>query len=135
MSMICSQCGGQVVWRGPLHALTHTECTKCGAINAQLPDETQDDSDADQLRDLVAGNADAFLQRTQAAIAGVLKQHTDTVAEFAVHMHNRVRRAEAVADALTAATCTFDGDNDRLTVHGASRLLAALDVYRFNRRI
>lgn len=135
MSMICSNCGGQVVWRGPLTALTHTECTRCGAVNAQLPDETQDDADSDQLRELVAGNAEAFLQRTQAAIAGVLKQHTDVVSEFAIHMHNRVRRAEHVADLLANSTCVYDGDTDRITVHCASQLLAALNIYRTNRRI
>lgn len=135
MSMICSKCGGQVVWRGPLSALTHTECTQCGAINAQLPDEAQDDAESDQLRELVAGNADAFLQRTQGAIAGVLKQHTDAVAQFAIHMHNRVRRAEHVADLLADSTCTYDADADRITVHQASQLLAALNVYRINRSI
>lgn len=134
MSMICSRCGGQVVWQGPLNALTHTECMQCGAINAQLPDEAQDDADADQLRELVSGSADAFLQRTQAAIAGVLKQHTDAVAEFTVHMHNRVRRAEHVADLLADSTCTYDADADRITVHCASQLLAAVNVYRSNRR-
>lgn len=34
--MQCSQCGGLVTWRGPLSAVTHTECQGCGAINSQL---------------------------------------------------------------------------------------------------
>lgn len=43
--MTCSHCGGQALWRGPLSSLTHTECTGCGAINAQAPDQTEDDHD------------------------------------------------------------------------------------------
>ena len=40
--MICSRCGSpRVTWRGPITALTHTECADCGAINAQEPDENQ----------------------------------------------------------------------------------------------
>lgn len=34
--MQCSQCGGLVTWRGPLSALTHTECGQCGAQNSQV---------------------------------------------------------------------------------------------------
>ena len=34
--MQCSQCGGLVTWRGPLSALTHTECPGCGAQNSQV---------------------------------------------------------------------------------------------------
>ncbi len=34
--MSCSHCGGIVVWRGPLTALTHTECTHCHATNCQV---------------------------------------------------------------------------------------------------
>lgn len=44
--MICSYCGGLVVWKGPLSNLTHTECESCGAINSQEPEEeAQDDDD------------------------------------------------------------------------------------------
>lgn len=35
--MTCSQCGGPVVWKGPLSELTHTECLQCGAANSQAP--------------------------------------------------------------------------------------------------
>lgn len=34
--MICSKCGGEVVWMGPFSALTHTECKQCGAQNSQV---------------------------------------------------------------------------------------------------
>ena len=44
--MICSICGGTVTWRGPLIALTYTECESCGAINSQIP---EDDYSEDQF--------------------------------------------------------------------------------------
>ena len=34
--MICSKCGGAVLWMGPFSALTHTECQVCGARNSQI---------------------------------------------------------------------------------------------------
>jgi phage FluMu protein Com len=40
VDMQCSQCGGLVTWRGPLSALSHTECHECGAVNSQLYDGT-----------------------------------------------------------------------------------------------
>ena len=36
--MICAGCGGSVEWKGPLSALTHTECEACGAIDNQEPE-------------------------------------------------------------------------------------------------
>lgn len=39
MTMTCRSCGGACVWRGPLSALTHTECTQCGAVDNQEPEE------------------------------------------------------------------------------------------------
>jgi ArsR family metal-binding transcriptional regulator len=33
--MKCSLCGGLVTWRGPLVALTHTQCADCGERNCQ----------------------------------------------------------------------------------------------------
>jgi ferredoxin len=36
--MLCSICGGDVLWQGPLSSLTHTKCQRCGACNSQLPD-------------------------------------------------------------------------------------------------
>lgn len=36
--MICSKCGGQVIWVGPFSNLTHTECQNCGGINCQVPE-------------------------------------------------------------------------------------------------
>ena len=38
--MICSICGsGNVEWKGPLVALTHTECADCGGTNCQEVEE------------------------------------------------------------------------------------------------
>ena len=34
--MKCELCGGLVTWRGPLSALTHTECESCGGQNCQV---------------------------------------------------------------------------------------------------
>ena len=36
--MECELCGGLVTWRGPLSALTHTECGGCGGQNCQVVD-------------------------------------------------------------------------------------------------
>lgn len=43
--MICSYCGGQVIWMGPLVALTHTQCQNCGETNCQEPEPFEDDHD------------------------------------------------------------------------------------------
>lgn len=134
MTMHCRHCGGVVVWKGPLSALTHTECTQCGATNSQLPDEPAHDADTDRLRELVDERAEEFVARTMASITAVLSEHTKTVAQFAVHMHDRVRRAEAVADALANSTCTFDADNDRITFSNASAVLALLNIYRTHKK-
>ena len=45
--MQCEKCGGLVTWRGPLSALTHTECESCGGINCQLVERDQEDEDAE----------------------------------------------------------------------------------------
>jgi hypothetical protein len=38
--MICARCHTPTVtWRGPLTALTHTECSKCGGVDIQSPDD------------------------------------------------------------------------------------------------
>lgn len=37
--MVCERCGGEVIWKGPLVALTHTECKRCGAINSQVTED------------------------------------------------------------------------------------------------
>ncbi|MFP9529133.1 hypothetical protein [Pectobacterium brasiliense] len=34
--MECANCGGLVIWKGPLINLTHTECQQCGAVNNQV---------------------------------------------------------------------------------------------------
>jgi DnaJ-class molecular chaperone len=39
--MECSLCGGYVEWKGPLTALTHTECHGCGAVNSQTPEDEE----------------------------------------------------------------------------------------------
>ena len=36
--MQCGLCGGLVTWRGPLNALTHTECESCGKKHCQIPE-------------------------------------------------------------------------------------------------
>ncbi len=43
--MECERCGGLVTWRGPLSALTHTECESCGGINCQLVECEREDED------------------------------------------------------------------------------------------
>ena len=43
--MICKKCNGQVIWVGPMSALTHTECQECGAVNAQVEEEPSERSD------------------------------------------------------------------------------------------
>lgn len=40
--MICSNCGGEVTWRGPWSALTHTQCGSCGGIGCQVAEELGD---------------------------------------------------------------------------------------------
>ena len=41
--MIRSRCGGSVTWRGPWSNLTHTECERCGARNAQVVEAELDE--------------------------------------------------------------------------------------------
>jgi len=36
--MTCKFCGGYVEWKGPLTALTHTECEGCGCVDCQEED-------------------------------------------------------------------------------------------------
>lgn len=43
--MKCGECGGYAEWKGPLSDLTHSECSQCGAINAHLPDNPEEDED------------------------------------------------------------------------------------------
>lgn len=40
--MECASCGGLVIWKGPLPNLTHTECKKCGAVNNQVVESTEE---------------------------------------------------------------------------------------------
>ncbi len=44
--MICEQCGGRVTWRGPMSALTHTQCESCGGINCQCAEPYPADDDS-----------------------------------------------------------------------------------------
>ena len=46
--MQCELCGGLVTWRGPLSALTHTECESCGGQNCQVAEPVADDTDEPQ---------------------------------------------------------------------------------------
>jgi hypothetical protein len=43
--MICEFCGGLVTWRGPLIALTHTQCASCGGINCQVAETVDEDEE------------------------------------------------------------------------------------------
>lgn len=46
--MICAYCQTETVtWRGPLSALTHTECSRCGGINCQQVEPQDDEGDAE----------------------------------------------------------------------------------------
>jgi hypothetical protein len=49
--MRCQKCSGEVIWRGPLSDLTHTQCRSCGGINCQraTPEFCFDDSDMNQV--------------------------------------------------------------------------------------
>lgn len=50
--MICRKCGGLVTWRGPLTALTHTECERCGGINCQIVEvDNAEEFDDEELDD------------------------------------------------------------------------------------
>lgn len=46
--MICSYCGGNVTWRGPLSALTHTQCDSCGGVNCQEVEPVEDETTDEQ---------------------------------------------------------------------------------------
>lgn len=48
--MECQSCGGLVLWCGPLPALTHTECQRCGAINNQVPEYDAEEDDAPEQK-------------------------------------------------------------------------------------
>jgi len=43
--MICSLCGGHVTWRGPLFALTYTQCGSCGGRNCQEVEAENSETD------------------------------------------------------------------------------------------
>ena len=52
--MVCSCCGGLVMWCGPLSNLTHTECTNCGAKNSQVVEDDEQEWDmSDAFRRIV----------------------------------------------------------------------------------
>lgn len=72
--MICSFCQtATVTWRGPLSALTHTECSRCGRVNCQQVEPAAEDDDVAAvdiahraLREIAAGrfiNANGHKQR------------------------------------------------------------------------
>lgn len=43
--MICSLCGGSILWVGPWSNLSHTECQKCGGQNCQVVDDIEEDDE------------------------------------------------------------------------------------------
>ena len=45
--MECETCGGLVTWRGPLSALMHTECERCGSRNCQRPEPIEQHEEVD----------------------------------------------------------------------------------------
>jgi DNA-directed RNA polymerase subunit RPC12/RpoP len=49
--MTCGDCGGRVEWQGPLSALTHTKCLRCGAIGSQTKEEDSDPDPPDEADD------------------------------------------------------------------------------------
>lgn len=60
--MQCELCNGEVTWRGPFSALTHTECSACGGINCHrvTPQDDPDDLDMNQVH---AGSVDMHSAR------------------------------------------------------------------------
>jgi hypothetical protein len=61
--MICEKCGGQVEWKGPLTALTHTQCLNCGAINSQVI-EIEEDKELDRDKAEHRAHTRAFDKRS-----------------------------------------------------------------------
>lgn len=45
--MTCVECGGLVIWIGPLTNLTGRECLKCGAVNPAVEEDQDEDEDED----------------------------------------------------------------------------------------
>ncbi|EUD09166.1 hypothetical protein PO864_17830 [Providencia alcalifaciens] len=41
--MVCADCGGEVVWIGPITNLSHAECKQCGSVNNYLTEKVEDD--------------------------------------------------------------------------------------------
>lgn len=53
--MICARCHTDTVtWRGPLSALTHTECSSCGGINCQQVEQPADAEDDQEIGDALS---------------------------------------------------------------------------------
>lgn len=76
--MRCRYCGSDAVeWRGPLAMLSHTQCMKCGAINAQDVEEQEEDLDEmtmeEQLNERIAllGYSEAFAGPVESVVARV----------------------------------------------------------------
>ena len=55
--MKCDLCGGLVTWRGPLSALTHTECESCGGQNCQVVQ--QHDLDDEENPEITVGHSES----------------------------------------------------------------------------
>lgn len=51
------RCGGSVTWRGPLSALTHTQCKGCGGINCQVCEPTAEELAEIEADSLAAAEA------------------------------------------------------------------------------
>lgn len=50
--MQCELCGGLVTWRGPLIALTHTQCESCGETNCQVAEGVDEREELVKERDI-----------------------------------------------------------------------------------
>ncbi len=62
--MICSRCHSPTVtWRGPLSALTHTECSNCGGMNCQQIEDDIDHDPGDHAAELRRRRCGLFVLR------------------------------------------------------------------------
>jgi len=43
--MKCTACGGKMEWKGPLFALTHKECVRCGSREQPEYDDIDNDEE------------------------------------------------------------------------------------------
>ena len=81
--MQCERCNGEVTWRGPLSALTHTECGSCGGINCQRvsgQEEPDDDIDPEPCQSDYGEPRDKRAQWKQEVAGSRFNQKTTKMA-------------------------------------------------------